>query len=411
MHFYRISSTALTLALVFPSCATALGESGTGSASNLHEAFEKGEVQGTLRAYHNLKSPDEGDTLSTFATGGNIRAQTAPLAGVSSGVGFHVSEDLNLQDEDPAERNANLPEKVNILGEAWLQFATEALTLRFGRQKVDTPFANPSDAFLIPVLYEAVALSVTPFHDLTVSAHFVDRIKGRPDDDFEQINQFALNRYGIDQRNDEGMWIAGLRYGPNPTELQAWAYGLPDLFHLYFVQGDHRFGSMEGLRSRVSAQIVHASDDGEALAGKVNARGFGMKLSAGFGIAEISAAWNRLLDDEQAFLVGGLPAPFNFATSPLYTNSMTQTLENSAPGDAYKLTILGQVSAMWTWKISYGEYNRNGGVDSSETDADVAYRFSGSLDGLSMRLRVGLIDSDNDAASFTEVRSQIQYQF
>ncbi|ASK35308.1 OprD family outer membrane porin [Alloalcanivorax mobilis] len=378
---------------------------------NLRDAFENGSVSGTLRAYHNVKAPEQGDTLNTFAVGASLHAETAPWAGVSAGGTFYASNGLGLQNDDPAKRNANLPENADVLGEAWLQYANRDNRLRFGRQQLDTPFANPSDGFLIPVTFEALAFTNTSVEGLTLSGYYLRRIKSRPDDDFQRVSQFALDRFGVAADSDQGAWIAGARYQPGRTAWQGWAFSMPDLFNLYYAQADRPIGELLGFAPTLAAQLLYAEDNGDNLLDDVNARGAGVKLSAARGPFTLALAWNHFLEDRDSYGGGALPAPFNYSSGPLFTNSMTQTLENSAPGDAYKVTLQRRFGSQWSTQISYAQYQRLGAVDTDETDLDITYAFAGNLKGLSFRLRIGVIGAEQADARFTEIRPQMQYVF
>ncbi|WP_133489964.1 OprD family outer membrane porin [Alcanivorax sp. 24] len=380
-------------------------------AESLQEAFSDGEVSGNLRAYHNIRDAHGSDANHTFALGGSLHAETAPWSGVSAGATFYTSNGLGLQYEERSRRNANLPDDVDVLGEAWMQYEGAGNRLRAGRLKVDTPFSNPSDAFLIPITYEALSVANTAIDGLELSGHYLRRIKNRPDDAFERIGQFALDRYGVVDDSDKGAWIAGARYQPAERQWQAWAMALPDLFTLYYVRMDTPLADWRGLAFDLGVQGLYGDDAGDALADRINARGGGLQLSLSRNATTLALAWNRFWEDADAYGRGALPMPFSYSTGPLFTNSMTQTLENSAAGQAYKISLKQSFSPRWSGQVSYARYQRLGAVDTDEADLDISYAFGGGLEGLSLRLRVGVIGSDQADARFVEVRPQLQYVF
>lgn len=401
------SATRLAaVATLFSLAATATAE-----VTTLHDAFQQGSVSGHLRAYDNDKNPHGSDRYNTFAGGLSLHGETAPLNGFSGGATFYGSNDFGWQNDAPGKHNINLPPDAAVVGEAWLQYQAADTLLRVGRQKVNTPFAGPADGFLIPFTFEALRLTNTHIDNLTLSAYYLKRIKDRPVEAFEDGAQFALDRYGVAGDSDRGTWAAGAEYKAGGAIWQGWMYGFTDLFNIYYAQVDYRFKDTP-LTPGLGLQIVHAADSGDALLGDVNARGMGLKASLGGAPLSLALAWNRFLEDRDSFKDGALPTPFTTSNAPTYTNSMTQTLDNSAAGNAYKLILRSEWSSQWSAQASYARYQRLNAVDTDETDLDISYRFAGAYKGLSLRFRLGLIGSDDDAnARFTEARTQLQYVF
>lgn len=381
------------------------------AADDLKSAFKEGKVNGALRSYYNHRDFETSENTSAFASGGNIHVETAPLEGISVGATFYVSDDLNTRSDNPAKDNPNLPENVNILGEAYVQYETASDLLRIGRQLINTPFANPGDAFIIPVTYEAVSYVKKTAMGLTLSGHFLDRIKGRPDSAFVDTSAFSAGRYRVSDAPNEGVWVAGANYQNNQTALQAWGYHLPDQFNLAYLQADQSLQESFGVIPRFSAQYLHQRDDGAAVLGQVDTQTVGLKVAGSMGVTTAYLAWNHVEENAGAFNNGGILAPFNFSTSPIFTNSMIQTMENSTPGSAYKVGVDVNVTKNLGVALSHSVYNRIGAVDTDATDFDVTYKFAGSFDGLSLRLRVAMVSADVPAAEVIEVRPQIQYVF
>lgn len=400
-YFHQLGAACFLVGLGFNAMAK----------GDLKSAFQDGSVTGELRSYHNYRNFKTRDNTSAFAAGINLHAATAPIKGFSIAGSFYVSDDLDTRNDDPDRGNPNLPTDVQILGQAYLQYESTVDLLRIGRQAVNTPFANPSDAFMIPITYEAVSYTRKSGNGLTLNALYLDRIKGRPDDRFVDISEFSANRFQNADAPERGVWAAGANYQVNTTVLQGWGYLIPEQFYLSYVQIDHGFGDQEKPGPRIAFQLIQERDHGNSILGKINTNLVGVRGSVKAGPATLYAAWNHARSDDDAFNRGGLLAPFSYSTSPVFTNSMVQTLENGAPGNAYKIGLESSLGNQVSVALSYASYRRQGAVDTHETDADVTYRFSGQLDGLSLRLRVGVIGGDRKDAKMTEVRSQIQYLF
>lgn len=402
---YRIGISAALTGLL------ALHHTAATAADNLASAFDEGSSSGGLRTYYNHRDFDTKSDTSAFAAGGFLSATTAPVHNLSAAATFYSSHDLGTRDDDPAKNNTNLPENIDILAEAYLQYKTSADLLRIGRQIVNTPFANASDAFMIPVAYEAVSYTRTTGFGLNLQGLYLDRIKGRPDDDFSDVSDFSAARYGVSGAPNQGTLVAGATYQAGTTALQGWAYQLPDQFQLFYLQADLDSGSIASAKLRLSGQALYQQDDGAAVLGEVDTRAIGVKFGGTLGTTGLSAAWNQVEENRDAFNAGGILAPFNFSTSPVFTNSMLQTLENSTPGSAWKVLLESRFGSQFSASLSYADYARIDAVDASETDLDLTWRFVGNLDGLSFRLRVAWVEADTDAGNVTEVRPQLQYLF
>lgn len=381
------------------------------AAEDVKSAFAEGSVNGELRSYHNYRNFKTKQDTSAYAMGINLRAATAPLSGFSVGGMFSVSNDLGTRSDNLEKDNPNLPADADVLSEAYVQYQTAASLLRVGRQTVSTPFANASDAFMIPITYEAVVLTHKTGFGLSLNALYLDRVKGRPDDKFADTSQFSASRYQVADATDRGVWVAGLNYERQNTSLQGWHYRLPEQFYLTYLQGDHGIAELAGIVPRLSLQLLQQQDGGDAILGRVDTKAAGIQLAASKGRTTLHVAWNHVKSSSNAFNGGGILAPFNFSTSPIFTNSMVQTMENSSAGDAYKLGIQSAIGEQISVSLSYASYERKSVVDTHETDADITFRFAGGWQGLSARLRVAVIGGDQSAAEMTEVRSQIQYSF
>lgn len=382
---------------------------GAAAENNFQSVFREGSINVELRAYHNYRNFRTIPDTSAFATGMNLQVRTGFFRNFSAAGALYISDDLGTRSSNPARNNPNFSENIRILGQAYLQYENTSNLLRAGRQLVNTPFANPSDAFMVPIAYEGVAYTRKNRNGLTLNALYLDRIKGRPDDRFSDIVEFSANRFQNTGAPGRGVWAAGADYEINTTALRGWWYLIPDQFHLMYFQVDRSFSIQRNNTCHITAQLIHERDHGDSILGKINTNIGGLRTSLNKGFATLYAAWNYVRNDHNAFNHGGLLSPFTFSTGPIFTNSMVQTMENSTPGNAYKVGLEVNLSNWISTALSYASYQRKGANDTRETDIDIIYRFSGSLERLSLRLRVGLIGADRRDAKMTEIRTQIQY--
>lgn len=381
-------------------------------ADSLKEVFSEGKVSGAIRSYYNFRDFETKLDTSAFALGGYLHAETAPLRGFTLGGTFYVSDDVGTRSKNPARRNPNLPGQAYTLGEAYLQYRGFDTLFTIGRQKLDTPFANPSDAFMIPVTFEAVSLSNSSIKNLTLSVHYLDRIKNRPDDEFTDIGRFVPRRLGVKETADAGTGIVSAVYNEKTLKLQTWGYLFADLFHIAYLQADYAFPAVwGGVIPEIVGQYIYEGNNGDDLFADVDVNGFGVKIGGKRGPLDLSFAYNHVIAEGGTFRNGAVLAPFSFATGPMFTNSMVETLENSDAGDAFRVALEYKFREYFITKVSFVAYERDVAVDTTETDVDFTYGFEDFLEGLSFRVRLGLINSGTDSARLLELRPQLQYVF
>ena len=119
------------------------------AAETLEEAFHEGKVNGNIRAHYNERHYASRPDATAFALGGGLRAETGSLYGFNLGVGFYTAQDLGLNDDDPIKVDSRMGSDVEVLGEAYVNYSAWDSTFTLGRQKINTPFANPIDVFII----------------------------------------------------------------------------------------------------------------------------------------------------------------------------------------------------------------------------------------------------------------------
>lgn len=375
--------------------------------------IRNGKINGVVRNFYNYRDFETNNNTHSYALGGYIHAETGSFYGVSASATYYVSNDIGTRSNNPANGNPNLPENVEVLGEAYLQYSMNSTHLRVGRQKVDTPFANPSDSFMIPVTYEAVSVSAETDLGLVMYAHYLDRIKNRPDDKFRNVSKFSANRFNTtSDPGGMGVWIAGARLPIKKTNLEAWGYLVPDQFWFSYLQIDQKVPEILGIMPSISGQWLHQQEQGDSILGAVQTNAFGIKLSGNIDPVTLTLAWNHVEENSDAFNDGGILSPFTFSTGPIFTNAMVQTMENSTPGNALKLSFISELGDNVVASVSHARFWRESGIDANETDVDVTYNFLGAfLNGLSFRVRLGVIGANNAEGRMIELRPQLQYTF
>ena len=380
------------------------------AAETLKEAIHEGKVNGNIRIHYNERHyasrPDE----TAFALGGGLRAETGRLVGVKVGVGLYTAQDLGLNDSDPIKVDSRMGSDVLVLGEAYVNYSAWDSSSTIGRQKVNTPFANPIDVFIIPFTYDAVSIKNKTIPNLTLEMAYLDKIKSAGSGEFVNVGIWSTSRLGVTPTETSGTFLLGGKYKRGRKAIQAWWYEFSDLFFSRYLQADYAFALSGNVKPFISAQVIHQGETGDALLGEVDSMVYGLKGGIGVGKAELSLGYTQIAENSDAFKNGAFLAPYNFSTSPLYTNSMLQNMENNDAGEGLKLTLLFEVRAVKV-RLSYAHLDFAVLPDLDATDFDLTYSLNNYVKGLSLRYRVEFVNSDSDAVEQSDNRLQLQYVF
>jgi hypothetical protein len=392
---------------------------GSVPAFSFPSILEQSSLSGTIRSYFQARKLDLKADESLYSLGAKLKFETGAYKGFKAGAAFYSATDLGINRDDIRAQNPLLPPStLSNFGEAYLQYENPATLLKFGRQKIDTPFMNPSDAHMAPVTYFGYLLENKSFENFELTAIHVTEIKLRQNDSFDNTGKFLTQRLGFTTPVDTtGTTVLGVSWEKDNLKIEGWDYYLPDLFNLIYFQTDFKFAETSGLQPFLSIQIGKQFDVGQNLLGNVNAMAYGLNLGAKAGRAKLAYAFNYLPKNEGNFRNGGLLSPYSFATDALFTNSIDGglTLKDSAfVGVAHKWTANFEFSeAIWS-ELSYTYFDlikSVGGVDSREINIDLIYKFQGAWKGLSLRNRLAFVESGRVAENVIENRLQAQYLF
>ncbi|MDQ2078049.1 OprD family outer membrane porin [Marinimicrobium sp. ABcell2] len=378
------------------------------AAPDLKSAFSEGTVSGNIRSYYNMREFDQRPDQTGLAVGGLLRAETARLGFFKMGVGYYTAQDLGLNASDPAEVDGRMGSDLEVLGEAYFNLAAGSSALTVGRQRIATPMANPSDAFIIPITYEGVSFSNKSIANVSLEASYITRVKMRNSDQFVNVGTWSTGRYGVEQEETAGTLILGARYNNAGLSISGWYYDFDDLFSTFYGHAGYTFGG--SLAPFVEVQYGTQSESGDALLGEVDSTMFGVQGGLSFNRARLVVGYNNVAEEPGSVNNGAFLAPYNFSTGPMFTNNMLETMENSDAGDSFKVSLFYTFPNL-DIKLSYAVFDYKNAVDRNATDFDVTYNLGGFVEGLSLRYRMEIVSADVSAAEHSDHRFQLQYVF
>lgn len=387
-------------------------QSFSAQAAPLQSYFDNGSVSGNIRAYYNTREYEVRADEAAFSLGGALRAETGAMGALSLGAGFYTAQDLNTNDDDPTKVNGRLGSELEVLGEAYLKLSSESHTAKVGRQRIETPFANSGDAFIIPFAFEALSYQLKGSEKIGFEVDYINSIKNRNSDEFIDVGVWSSNRFGISNpESTSGTVIVGATYKDSGLKLEGWGSRYTEFYDQVYLRGDYTFEGGDGVTPFVGVQYAMQKDSGDALVGDVDSTIYGLQTGASMGRFKLTLGFNQVPDQADSYRNGAFLSPYTFSTSPLFTNNMLQTFENVDAGSATKLTLNFNPSEQVAMKLSFATFDFDQVVDREALDVDVTYRFSDTLKGLSLRWRMEIVSSDSESVEQTNMRFQTQYVF
>lgn len=382
------------------------------AAQSMQSVFRDGKVDGNVRAYFNTREYDYREDEAGFSLGGALRAETGKFGKTSFGLGYYTAQDLGTNSDNPARVNGRLGSDLEVLGEAYVNIEAGKSLITLGRQKINSPFANPGDAFIIPFTFQGYSLTNTSLPNLKFEISYLNEIKNRNSEEFVDVGWWSGNRYGFaSPGNTAGTLNIGSIYAVGPVKTELWLSRFSDFFDMAYLFGQYQFTGTDAFKPFIAGQVVKQKDSGDALVGNVDSTLYGLQLGASAGKAKFTFSYNSVAEQSDAFLNGAVLAPYSFSTSPLFTNNMLETFENLDAGDAGKVAVAYAFSSNLTLVASHARFDLRRVVDRNATDMDVTYQFSGNLQGLSLRWRVEVVTADVEAVEQTNHRFQTQFVF
>lgn len=127
-------------------------------------------------------------------------------------------------------------DSLNVLGQAYLQYQNPWLRMRVGDQLINTPWMNPSDAFMIPSTFQAVTAQVTPIHNVQIIGVRAFRFKSRIQADcrrYTLLNQNPI--YPNMPDNMKGTLAFGVKAHWQSLKSAAWFYQFYAGYHGTFI--------------------------------------------------------------------------------------------------------------------------------------------------------------------------------
>jgi hypothetical protein len=377
------------------------------------------EFTAKIRVNHNyrlyeISNVKHGDYASALMTGGELSILTNTYYSLSARATLASSDYVvnNPNHKDAVYNFLFGEENIAVRSESFLSYTRGEFKIESGRKKINSPFANASDAFIIPITYEGV-FSRYKVNNLNLQLMNINEIKARNTSSFVNVADFALTR--LNQTTSKTKYnnetqVIGINYKTTALKVNLWNYNYSDLFTTSYFDTDYSYN-----RFNYALQLGQQDDSGESLIGDVNSNllgiKFGYKTSKG---VKFSFGHNKVETNENSFLGGAWLTPYTFFTDSLYTNSMLSGMGNVAPGNATKVMLRYNLTEKTSLRLSYSQltFAKHDSVEEIEQE-EIDFWITSNLPvvGLTATNRFARLDSAIDGQSVFAWRSQLQYTF
>jgi hypothetical protein len=379
-------------------------------ADSLADAIGASKIDGNFRSYFNTRDYDLKTDETALSLGGALRVNTGSINGFNLGLGFYAAQDLGTNSSDLAKVNKRLGSELEVLGEAYVNYTAGDTSVTVGRQKLSTPFANSGDAFIIPFSFEGTSVVYKGISNVTLEVDYINSIKNRNSSTFTDVGAWTANRFSAESSDSDSTIVLGGTYSKDALKVQAWYYDFDNMFNSTYLQANYALSAVGSTKPFVAFQYGTQGESGDEILGEIDSSLLGIQVGAGFAKSKLTLAYNTVSENAGAFKSGAFLAPYNFSTSPLFTNNMLQTFENVDSGDAVKVTF-NHSFAKVKLKASYAEFDFDTSTDREAIDFDLTYDLSDYSKGLTLRYRIEMVTSDVKSVEQINQRFQMQYKF
>jgi outer membrane porin, OprD family len=295
-----LNFTKLSIAAVLAVTATSAF-----AADDLVSAFKEGKVDGRIRAHYfytdwdKNNEWDRGTGAATsskpdsdskgMALGGSLVFNTAPIYGVSAGVGAYTTQSIaaltqvkngavsgeakNTTASDLFARATNnqgaqteFGKGYAVIAQAYLQYEAGSSSVKAGRMLMTNPFINPNDTKMIPLAVQGASAVVKEIDKTVIMVDFANKVKERgmsyfggmadTGDTPDAIKNYYNTHYTVAQtiagvvtadnlsqygtKSAPSVYIVGVKNTSiKDTELQAWVMKWPEIVTQGLIEANY----------------------------------------------------------------------------------------------------------------------------------------------------------------------------
>ncbi|MFY0686995.1 MAG: OprD family outer membrane porin [Cyclobacteriaceae bacterium] len=395
---------------------------GYGQDSLIH-VIKQAKVSGYARSFY-MANMNQGELQdwNALTLGGMLKVESGSYKGMKLGAAYYhssllfgnpASRDLTtnkpsryilglLDVQDPTKRH------IPLLGELYFNFNQKGHNLTVGRMKLKTPFLNPEDGRMIPVLQQGIWYTNSQINKIQLVAGWITHMAPRSYSKFETtantmgIYPVGLNPDGTKSGyfgnvNSAGLGVIGVKVQKGDFGIQMWDYLLENVYNTnYWLATYSRSGSdlkwISGIQGMVQNRLNHGGNSDQTKTY------FHDDLSLVWGIQQklIAGGWTFSANFNQITNHGRFMFPREWGRETLFVFQKRERIEGMSDMTAWMIDLEKKVKtssgASFSAKIGYSHYYRADVRDfaknkyampaNDQFNIDLFYHLSGPLKGL-----------------------------
>jgi len=357
------------------------GLSVTAQAATLDDAFKKGSISGQLRLGYISNSPDTAGSQTTTggAMGGEIKFETAKWNRFQMALAPYFVEKVDALTGDGTKLNGDFFDANNesyaYLGEAYLTYTFNSGSLRYGRQKLDTPFINTDDIRMFSNTFTSAWLNMALSKSLTLDVGQVSTWAGFDSGSSQEDFKRASN---------DGVSALGLTYNYSDNlSTQAWYYNFDKAYSLLYADATYSMGALE-----FGVQLGSYSEDN---ASGTDGTVVGASITYSTGPLTLAAMMNSGSNDD------GKSASLGLGGGNYYAAMDESTIDGLNDAKAHVLSAEYAVSESFTAGVAVGHFeNNDASTKIDETNVVLGYSASDTFNVEFIHTTVDDVDPAND---------------
>jgi len=320
------------------------------SGAAIADETKKG-VFGQVRSGY-VNTDNNANNLDSLAIGGRLGYKTSTYYGLSGGGTFYTSQPVAGVNNNNLFFDSN-NNGYSILGEVYINAELGQTSIKFGRQEIETPFADSNDFGMIPNTYESLMIMNNSLPNTTLLVSHLHRWAG-VDVEPEPENFIKLN-------GTNGVNVLGVIYSPSDKwSTQAWHYNAKSMTNTSYLE------TSISLLENLELGLQYGNQKGDDTNGKV----WGLKMDYEIGNFVLSAAHNDVSDGQ---LINGYGS--GFGGGPFYTSAEENSIDGIIDQKASALSL--EYAGINKLTLSAAHY----AFDKTENELDLVanYEFSENL--------------------------------
>jgi hypothetical protein len=249
-----------------------------------------------MRAFYFNGDRDNRTDREALAVGGILKYESAPFYGFKVASAFYVSTDILKLGEQTAQKGSlenggdvNIVTKniagntemvnyadgssINSLAEAYIEYSIGNTSIKYGRQRLNTPLMNDYYNRFLPNTFEATLLTNKDLPQTQLLAIYATQWKYKASDTFTGMTAGLGN-----PNHDSNVMVFGaINESLQNTKLQAYYYIVPDFMKSFYAQVDNHT-KVAAVKISSAVQYIDQTQDGESYLGDLESYLIGGKV-------------------------------------------------------------------------------------------------------------------------------------